>query len=296
MALGLATKGSSNMSPPAFTEIRYEKPMGRVARITLARPERHNAPDLRMLYEINDALDLAMYDDGISVVIIAADGQTFSSGHDLRDKSNLGEIRPAMMGFGGHEHSGPQGYMVKEQEIYLGLCWRWRNLPKPIIVQVQGKAIAGGLMLIWPFDIIIASEDAEFSDPVVAFSMNGHEFTVHAYEVGHRKAKEMLFTGEAIGAAEAKALGMVNHVISRAELEGFTLTMAAKISARPMIGLKLAKISVNQSLDSQGIWNAIQSAFGLHQFGHANIQAIHGDIVDPQGIETIKAQARASAR
>lgn len=279
-----------------FEEIRYDKPLERVARITLARPEKHNGQTTRMLYEINDALDLAMDDDQIHAVVIAADGKNFSSGHDLNDQSKIGDLRPPIMGFGGYAHSGPQGYMAKEQEIYLGFCWRWRNLPKPIIVQVQGKAIAGGLMLIWPFDIIVASEDAEFSDPVVALGMNGHEFFVHAFEVGPRKAKQMLFTGEAIGAAEAKTLGMVNEVVPREELESFTLAMAEKIASRPMIGLKMAKMSVNQSIDAQGIWTAIQSAFNLHHFGHANNRVIHGQIVDPTGLEIIKQDAKANKK
>ena len=281
---------------PAFEDIRYDRPAARVARITLARADRHNAQSIHMLYEINDALDLAMEDDEVNVVVVAAEGKNFSSGHDLADKARIGDERPPVLGFGGYRHPGPQGHMAREQEIYLGFCWRWRNLPKPIIVAVQGKAIAGGLMLIWPFDLIIAADDAEFSDPVVAFGMNGHEFFVHAFELGHRKAKQMLFTGEPIGAAEAKALGMVNEVVPRAELESFTLAMAEKIGSRPMIGLKTAKMSVNQSMDAQGLWNAVQSAFNLHQFGHANNQAIFGQMVDPAGLETIRREARASRK
>ncbi|OYU34925.1 enoyl-CoA hydratase [Novosphingobium sp. PASSN1] len=279
---------------PQFEDIRYDLPAPGVARVTLARPDKHNAQSLRMLYEINDALDLAMDDDDVNVVIVAADGKNFSSGHDLSDTARIGDLRPPVLGFGGYRHPGPQGHMSREQEVYLGFCWRWRNLPKPIIVQVQGKAIAGGLMLIWPFDLIIAADDAEFSDPVVAFGMNGHEFFVHAFELGHRKAKQMLFTGEALGAAEAKALGMVNEVVPRAELESFTIAMATKIASRPAIGLKTAKMSVNQSMDAQGMWNAIQSAFNLHQFGHANNRAIYGQLVDPAGLDIIRSEARAS--
>ena len=280
--------------PQPFEQIRYDHPAERVARITLARAEKHNGQTTQMLYEINDALDRAMDDDDVHVVVVAADGKNFSSGHDLNDRTKIGELRPPVLGFGGYSHAGPQGHMAREQEIYLGFCWRWRNLPKPIIVAVQGKAIAGGLMLIWPFDLIVASDDAEFSDPVVAFGMNGHEFFVHAYEVGHRKAKQMLFTGEPIGAAEAKVLGMVNEVVPRADLERFTLAMAAKIASRPMIGLKTAKMSVNQSMDAQGMWTAIQSAFNLHQFGHANNRVIHGQLIDPAGLDIIKRESRAS--
>jgi len=281
------------MTEPAFEQVRYDKPSPRVARITLAGADRHNAQGAKMLYEINDAFDRAMYDDDVRVVILAADGKNFSSGHDLGDASKIGDHHAPIFGSGGYAAPGPQGHLSKEQEIYLGMCWRWRNLPKPVIAQVQGKAIAGALMLIWPCDIIIASEDAEFSDPVVAFGMNGVEYFVHAYEVGHRKAKQMLFTGESIGAAEAKSLGMVNEVVALAELPDFTLEMAVKIAERPMVGLKMAKMSVNQSLDAQGLWTAIQSAFNLHHFGHANNSVLYGQIIDPAGLDIVRAQARA---
>jgi enoyl-CoA hydratase len=280
------------METPVFTQIWYDRPSERVARITLARADSRNAQDRKMLYEINTALDVAMHDDDVRVVILAADGPHFSSGHHLTDISQIGDHGPPVMGVGGYTQPGAEGWMAQEQEIYLGFCWRWRNLPKPTIAQVQGKAIAGGLMLVWPFDLVIASEDAEFSDPVVAFGVNGHEFFVHAYEVGHRKAKEMLFTGDSITAAEAKSLGMVNQVVKRAELESFTLALAEKIGKRPSMGLKLAKMSVNQSLDAQGMWTAVQAAFGLHHLGHTNALAVHGIRVEPTGARMIREGAK----
>ena len=284
------------MDASAFKQIRYERPAERVARITLARADIRNAQDRAMLYEINTALDIAMHDDDVRVVILAADGPHFSSGHHLTDVSKIGEHGAPVMGVGGYELPGAEGYMAQEQEIYLGFCWRWRNLPKPTIAQVQGKVIAGGLMLAWPCDLIVASEDAQFSDPVVAFGVNGHEFFVHAYEVGHRKAKEMLFTGDAIGAEEAKTLGMVNHVVPREELEAFTLELAEKIGKRPSMGLKLAKMSVNQSLDAQGMWTAVQSAFGLHHLGHTHALAVHGIRVEPSGAKVIREGARSTPK
>ena len=281
---------------PEFKQIRYERPADRVARITLARADIRNAQDRAMLYEINAALDIAMHDDQVRVVILAADGPHFSSGHHLTDASKIGEHGAPVMGVGGYELPGAEGYMAQEQEIYLGFCWRWRNLPKPTIAQVQGKVIAGGLMLIWPCDLIVAGDDATFSDPVVAFGVNGHEFFVHAYEVGHRKAKEMLFTGDAIGAEEAKALGMVNHVVPLEDLEAFTLELAEKIGKRPSIGLKLAKMSVNQSLDAQGMWTAVQAAFGLHHLGHTHALAVHGIRVEPSGARVIREGARSAPK
>lgn len=285
------------MTAQTFTEIRYERPTERVARIVLARPDKRNAQDMKMLYQLNAAFDLAVQDDAVRVIILASDGPHFSSGHDLSDgASRVGDHGPPVTGHGGFALPGPEGYFSREEEIYLGFCWRWRNLPKPTIAQVQGKVIAGGLMLVWPCDLVIASEDAEFSDPVVAFGVNGHEFFVHAWELGHRKAKEMLFTGEPITAEEGKVLGMVNQIVPREALEAFTLDMAEKIAQRPTVGLKFAKLSVNQSLDAQGMWTAVQSAFNLHHVAHAHNWVLHGQVIDPAGAEVVRRQAKARTK
>lgn len=269
-----------------FQHIRYEGVTNGVARIVLARPDARNAQDKQMLYELNDAFDLAAADNDANVIVLAADGPHFSSGHDLRDRSSLADF-DTVSNWGGFDLPGAEGYMAQEQEIYLGFCWRWRNLPKPTIAEVQGKVIAGGLMLIWVCDMIIASEDASFSDPVVAFGVNGVEYFAHPWEVGVRKAKEMLFTGEALSSEEAKALGMVNHVVPNGELTDFTRDMAEHIAKRPSMGLKLAKQSVNQMQDAQGIWTALQAAMSLQQLGHSNNQQVHGMLIDPAGAEII---------
>jgi len=194
--------------------------------------------------------------------------------------------------WGGFRQPGIEGHRSYEEEVYLGFCWRWRNIPKPTMVQVQGRVIAGGLMLVWPFDLVIASEDARFSDPVVAFGVNGVEYFAHPWEVGVRKAKEMLFTGEAITAEEAKSLGMVNHVVPLEELETFTTNMAEHIAKQPMVGLKLAKQSVNQMQDAQGLWPALQAAMSLQHMGHAHERLIHQRAIEPQGEATIRDQAK----
>jgi enoyl-CoA hydratase len=274
-----------------FQHIRYEGVTNGVARIVLARPDARNAQDKQMLYELNDAFDLAAADNDANVIVLAADGPHFSSGHDLRDRSSLADF-DTVSNWGGFDLPGAEGYMAQEQEIYLGFCWRWRNLPKPTIAEVQGKVIAGGLMLIWVCDMIIASEDASFSDPVVAFGVNGVEYFAHPWEVGVRKAKEMLFTGEALSSEEAKALGMVNHVVPNGELTDFTRDMAEHIAKRPSMGLKLAKQSVNKMQDAQGIWTALQAAMSLQQLGHSNNQQVHGMLIDPAGAEIIRAQAK----
>jgi enoyl-CoA hydratase len=273
-----------------FSTIQYEISAS-VARITLDRVDMRNAQNKKMLYELNDALDLAARDDDVKVIVLAANGPHFSSGHDLADKDKVTDF-PQVSNWGGYDQPGAEGHQAIEEEIYLGLCWRWRNLPKPTIAEVQGKVIAGGLMLVWVCDLIIASDDATFSDPVVAFGVNGVEYFAHPWEFGVRKAKELLFTGGRISATEAKSCGMVNHVVPRPELTSFTQQMAARIAQRPSMGLRLAKQSVNQAQDAQGLWTALQSAMGLQQLGHANNQIVHGMIVDPSGADIIRKEAK----
>jgi enoyl-CoA hydratase len=186
--------------------------------------------------------------------------------------------------------------MAIEEEIYLGLCWRWRNFPKPTIAEVQGKVIAGGLMLVWVCDLIVAADDAEFSDPVVAFGLNGHEYFVHPWEVGARQAKQMLFTGDAITARRAYELGMVNEVVPPGSLESSTRELAERIAGRPTMGLKLAKQAVNQALDAQGQWAAIQAAFSLHELGHSHNMQVHKLPIDPSGVDVIRRQSSSSVK
>jgi enoyl-CoA hydratase len=269
----------------SFDTIRYEELGAGVVRVVLDRAETRNAQDKRMLYELNDAFDRAGADDDVRVVVLAADGPHFSSGHDLRDAgSPMAPFRPVSC-WGGFELPGAEGWMAVEEEIYLGLCWRWRNFPKPTIASVHGKTIAGGLMLVWVCDLVVAADDAEFSDPVVAFGVGGVEFFAHPWELGPRKAKEMLFTGEAVTATEAHRLGMVNHVVRRDELEGFTADLARRIAAQPTMGVKLAKQAVNQTLDAQGQWTALQAAFGLHQLAHSHNMQRFGSLLDPDGLQ-----------
>ena len=273
-----------------FNTIRYTGPDNGVARIVLARPEKRNAQTMELLAELNAAFDRASQDDEVKVIVLAGDGPDFSSGHAGLGKLDLETYQPSgTWSVKGFKEGGQEGHWGVEEEFYLGFCWRWRNIPKPTIAEVQGWVIAGGLMLMWPCDIIIAAENAKFSDPVVAFGVNAVEYCAHPWEMGVRKAKEMLFTGEVMTAEEAKAVGMVNHVVPLEDLTSFTTDMAERIAQRPSMGLKLAKQSINQAQEAQGMWTALQSAMSLQQLGHAHARAIHDGIpVDPTGQKVIQ--------
>lgn len=268
---------------PAFETIRYESPAPHVVRIALDRPQKRNAQNTRMLHELNEAFQDAAEDDSVRVVILAAEGPHFSAGHDLAEDSRLANIegRRSSGLWCGYACAGAEGQMAFEKEFYIGFSERWRNFAKPTIAAVQGKCIAGGLMLVWPCDIIIAAEDAEFRDNTVDMGIAGAEFFNHPWELGVRKAKEHLFTADAFDAHEAWRLGMVNHVVPRADLESTTLTLASRIAAKPLFALKLLKEAVNAAQDSQGRVNAMRTSFALHQLSHSHNMEMYGLRADP---------------
>ena len=226
-----------------------------------------------------------MQDDAVKVIILAGNGPHFSAGHDLRPggKNTAGVDFPPVGNWGGFAEPNAHGRFAREQEIYLQITRRWRNLAKPTIAEVHGKCIAGGLMLAWACDLIVASADAEFCDPVVTMGVCGVEWFVHPWELGPRKAKELLFTADVWNAEEAHRLGMVNHVVPRAELSTFVMALARKIAAKPAFALKLTKEAVNRSVDVMGQPAAIEQAFALHQLCHAHNLQEFGMVVDLPG-------------
>ncbi len=269
--------------------VLYEQPSEGVVRIVLNRPDKANAQNLKMLYGLNESLDKAAADDSVKVIIVAAAGKHFSSGHGPMGGDDDYSLSDVAIGTSlGFKQPGPEGHWAFEEEVFFGLCWRWRNIPKPTIAEVQGKVIAGGLMLVWPFDLVVAAQGATFQDPVVAFGVNGVEYFGHPWEFGVRKAKEMLFTGRAITAQTAKELGMVNQVVPDDELASAALELAEEIAQQPMMGLKAAKESVNQSQDSQGLYDSLRSAMMVQQLSHAHNKVVHGIPVEPGGAKAVR--------
>jgi enoyl-CoA hydratase/carnithine racemase len=245
-------------------QILYEV-SDKVAVITLNRPHRANAQTMELLDDLNAAFDRAALDPDVRVIVLRANGKHFSAGHDL---SGGGGPRPDKITL-------EQIYALETRK-YLEYSLRWRNIPKPTIASVQGKAIAGALLLIWPMDLIVAAENAEFSDPVVFMGIGGVEYHGHTWELGPRKAKEILFTGRAVCASEAEHIGMVNKVVPLESLVEETMGLAAQIAQNDPFGLRQAKRAVNQTLDVQGFYAAIQSVFDIHQTGHGNALSVSG--------------------
>ncbi|MDF3839648.1 enoyl-CoA hydratase [Cupriavidus basilensis] len=259
-------------------EVLFEAADG-VATVTMNRPQYHNAQNSRMTYALDEAFRRAAGDDAVKVVILRGAGKHFSAGHDIGTPGrDIGESfeRASLW----YDHVGkPGGEMLyaREQEVYLGMCRRWRDLPKPTIAMVHGACIAGGLMLAWVCDLIVASDDAFFADPVVRMGIPGVEYFAHAYELNPRIAKEFLFMGERMEAQRAYQMGMVNRVVPRAALDATAQGMAAKIAQMPRLGLTLTKQAINHVEELQGKRAAMDAAFAWHHFAHAHNELVSGD-------------------
>ncbi|MPZ25620.1 MAG: enoyl-CoA hydratase [Micromonosporaceae bacterium] len=250
----------------------------RTALITLNRPRVHNAQNGALLYALDRGFQQFAEDDSLAVAVLRGAGRSFSSGHDLgpgADRDVSFDRRSLWWDHVGKE--GVENRLAREEELYVGLCRRWRALPKPTIAMVHGACIGGGLMLAWSCDLIVAASDAFFSDPVVAIGIPGVEYFAHPWVMSPRRAKEMLFTGRRIDAEEALRFGMVNHVYPAEEVLERTLALAGRVSGMPRLGLALAKSAVNRAEDAMGLTVGMDSAFGLHQLGHAHNAEVFGD-------------------
>ncbi|MGX1762786.1 enoyl-CoA hydratase [Streptomyces lydicus] len=285
------------MSEPAVPDegevVTYEV-RGRVAIVTLNRPDYRNAQNSVMTYALDAAFERAVEDPEVGVIVLAGNGKHFSAGHDIgtpgRDH-HAHYPNKATLWWDHVDKAGGDQRFARELEVYLGMCRRWREMPKPTIAMVQGACIAGGLMLAWVCDLIIASDDAFFSDPVVRMGIPGVEYFAHPWVMGPRAAKEFLFTGDRFGAAQAKEWGMVNRVVPRAELETETLALAEKIATMPRFGLALTKKAVNQAEDLMGMRAGMDSVFGLHHFAHAHNAEVGADSLGGMNAKSMKATA-----
>lgn len=258
--------------------VRYAVADG-IATVTMSRTEFNNAQNSQMTYALDAAFRRAVDDDAVKVIVLRGDGKHFSAGHDIgtpgRDINK--PFERVNLWWDHTNKPGGEYLYAREQEVYLNMCRRWRELPKPTIAMVQGACVAGGLMLAWVCDLIVASDDAFFQDPVVRMGIPGVEYFAHPYELNPRIAKEFLMTGDRMGAERAYQMGMVNRVVARAQLEAETYALAARIGTQPRMGLALTKQAINHVEDLQGKRTAMDAVFAWHHFAHTHNELLSGD-------------------
>ena len=231
-----------------YETIRLER-SGTVALLTLARPERLNAIDRRMLGELQEALDAVEHDDDLRVVVVKGAGGNFSSGFDLKEQM---EARP----------SGPQAWREILDRDFSTIMRFW-HLRKPTIAAVQGYCLAGGCELALCCDITIAAEDAVFGEPELKFGA-GIVVMILPWLVGPKRAKEIILTGaDRIGAAEAARIGLINRVVPSAALESAALALARHIAIIDPDLVQQTKRAINQSVETMGLVEALKAALDI---------------------------------
>ncbi len=246
----------------AFDTIEYQVD-GAVATITLNRPDVANAQDTQLIDELDAAFDLAGADEEVRVVVMAANGRHFSAGHDL--KALVGDVEPDKWRL---MRDTPEGKFHHEKTMYFDRCLRIRDFPKPTIAAVHGKCIAAGVMLACMCDLIVASDDASFQNPVLRMTGAAVEILIEPWEMPPRKAKEFLLTAQTITAADAERLGMVNRVVPREELTATVQEMADAIALVPPATAAVVKRSINKTLELMGQKDAWDYHFMAHHWMH----------------------------
>ena len=241
----------------AYEQVRYER-HDRVAVITLNRPRFRNAQSRVLLEELDAAFSEAALDEEVRAIVLAGEGEHFSSGHDLGTDEEVADAKSRPW------PKGPRGDFQRSWSLYVENSLRWRDLPKPTIAQVQGYCIYGGYLIASVMDLIVASDDAKFLPAHLQL------FTA-PWDLGVRKAKEILFENRFIEAEEALEIGLVNRVVPRAELEKETLALASRIARQDLLSLRMTKSSINNAQDAMGYRTMTQAAHSsymvLHQAG-----------------------------
>lgn len=221
---------------------------GTVATITLNRPEYRNAQSYPLLQEVDDAFTLAEHDDAVRVVVVRGAGGDFSAGHDLGTPQNQAarESRGTVSGIDRYNDF---------KKYNLDLLLRWRNFPKPTIAMVDGYCIYAGWMLAGCLDLVFAADNALFLPGVI-------EYMSVPWDIGIKRAKELVFESRFISAAEAHEYGFVNHVFPLADLEQETYDYARRVAENNPVFVRIAKVMMNKAQDIQGYSNHLEDALG----------------------------------
>ncbi len=232
---------------------------GPVATLTLDRPEAANALDAASLDRLDECLALVEADEGIAAVVVRAEGRHFCAGHDIKELL-AGEEEWAA------RRATPEGRLRHELARYWAPMVRLRDTRPITIAAVQGACNAAGLMLACMCDLIVAADDARFSNPVARMSGVGVELLVEPWEVGPRKAKELLLLAQTWDAPTAERLGLVNRVVARDGLWDEARRMAEEVTLVPPLTAEAIKRSINGMLDRMGQRDSWQLHFWMHQF------------------------------
>jgi len=221
----------------------------KVSIITLNRPEKLNAISEELLHQLRDAFRRGDAEAATSVVLLRAEGRSFCAGYDIGAKP------PGEQGGSGDWRSDPikaHKHLAPQLDFEM-MPW---NLQKPVIASVQGHVMGGGCELVMLCDLTIAADNASFGEPEIRFSSAGPAIVMPAI-IGYKKARELLYFGDAIDAQTARELGMVNRVVALAELREKSLAWAKRLALISPEALYATKLAINRGADAAGFTNRL---------------------------------------
>lgn len=250
---------------PTWETINYTV-HGPVARVALNRPETHNTMNTQLIRELDEAMKYADKDYDIRCIILTGEGKSFSSGHDLS-----GAPRPS-------HPNGPQPGSVEyrleyEDEFYYQDNLNIRNLKTPTIAGIKGHVVLGGLMTALMCDLVIAEESTNIWNPSVRHTGTAGEIMILPWDIGVRRTKELLWTGDPLDVHEAQRLGMLTKVVPDGRLDAECMRLAERICLMPPQAVQLTKRSLNKLEEIQGMLQALEHHFIVHQLGHVTEEA-----------------------
>jgi naphthoate synthase len=254
-----------------WTDVRYETTEDGIAKITITRPEVHNAFRPQTIIQIGQALEVAREDESVGAIILAGEGdRAFCSGGDQRVRGDSGY----------KTHEGATGrFHVTDLHVAMRRC------PKPIVAMVAGWAIGGGHVLHLVCDLTIAADNARFGQvgPKVGSFDGGYGAGLLADLVGPKKAKEIWFLCRQYDAQQALDMGLVNTVVPIAELEETTVAWCREMLALSPWAIRLYKLSMHAHEDGYA---------GIQQLAHDANLLFYGNEEAQEGREAFKARRR----
>ena len=219
--------------------ILLREPIGSIALLTLNRPEARNSLSEGLIGELQAALDDISVDKSIRGVVIAANGSAFSAGHDMKELT-------------AHRSDPDRGraYFAQIMNACSAMMQSIVRLPKPVVAAVNGVATAAGCQLVASCDLAIASETASFATPGVDIGLFcSTPMVALSRNVPRKQAMEMLLTGDAVTAAAARDIGLVNHVVPAGTEREAALALANKVALKSAYTVKLGKEAFYRQLE-----------------------------------------------
>jgi enoyl-CoA hydratase/carnithine racemase len=232
---------------PASSPVLYEVD-GPVARITLNRPDKLNALSYALVDELSETLTRAAGDDTVRVVVLRGAGRAFSAGYDLSE-----EVADQVQ-------NAHQWHQILEKDVAVTL--QLLRLPKPTIAAVHGYCLAGGCDLAMACDLILAAEGTRIGEPEIRYG-SGPVAMLMPFLIGQKHTNELLFTGDAIDAARAEQIGLINRVVAADRLGAEVDAMVKKIAPTPVAVLRYTKLGLLRTYEAMGLTQAVNSNLDL---------------------------------